>query len=156
MLATGTDDQLLRWKEVAENPRIDNYRTITTLRQLVVDLYNKSIKDIVDELSIAVNNEIDSRKEDIIMDKKLEARIANLEKLIGNKSVKNEDVDKSSENIKKIVECLAEANKYMQRCTVPSAEIDRELNFSEEMKIENYLMLIKVTCEQLQNDLLGY
>lgn len=32
MLATRTDDQLLKWKEVAENPRGDNYRSITTLR----------------------------------------------------------------------------------------------------------------------------
>lgn len=29
MLATRTDDQLLRWKEVAEIPRIDNYNSIT-------------------------------------------------------------------------------------------------------------------------------
>ena len=57
------------------------------------------------------------------MDKKLEARIARLERLISNKSVKNEEVDKSSENIKKIVECLAEANKYMQRCTVPQQKL---------------------------------
>ena len=106
MLATRTDDQLLRWKEVAENPRIDNYRPITTLRQLVVDLYNKSIKDIINELSIAVNDEINSRNGDMNMDKKLEARITRLERLTNNKYVKNEDMDDSIDEIQIISSVL--------------------------------------------------
>lgn len=96
MLATRTDNQLLKWKEVAENPRGDNYRSITTLRELVVDLYNKSIKDIVNELSVAVNDELDSRNGDTDMDKKLESRIARLEKLVS----KNEWVRKHPDGMK--------------------------------------------------------
>ena len=99
MLATRTDDQLLKWKEVAENPRIDNYRSITTLRELVVDLYNKSIKDIVNELSIAVNDELDSRNGDI--GKKLESRVARLEKLL---NIKNESNDSNLEYISDDIE----------------------------------------------------
>lgn len=64
MLDTCTDDQLLKWKEVAENPRGDNFKIITTLRQLVVDMYNKRAKDIISELYTAVNDEINSRKKD--------------------------------------------------------------------------------------------
>ena len=81
MLATCTDDQLLKWKEVAENPKGDNFGFITSLRQLVVHMYNKRAKNIINELSIAVNDEINSRKEDINMDNKLEARVARLESL---------------------------------------------------------------------------
>ena len=113
MLATRTDDQLLKWKEVAENPRIDDYRTITTLRQLVVDLYNKSIKDIINELSIAVNDEINSRSRGINMDKKLEQRIAKLEKLL---SRKNEAVDFNiADRVWEVAHQVSEANKaYME------------------------------------------
>ena len=90
MLATCTDDQLLKWKDVAENPRGDNFEFITSLRQLVVHMYNKRAKDIINELYTAVNNELNSRKSDVDMDKKLEARIARSEKLISGKRVKNE------------------------------------------------------------------
>lgn len=61
MLATCTDDQLLKWKEVAENPKGDNFKFIAPLRQLVVHMYNKRAKDIINELSIAVNDEINSK-----------------------------------------------------------------------------------------------
>ena len=80
MLSSCTDDQLLKWKEVAENPRGSNFRYIETMRQVVVNMYNKSAKDIINELSAAVDDEINSRNVD--MDNKLEARIARLEKLI--------------------------------------------------------------------------
>ena len=114
MLATCTDDQLLKWKEVAENPRGDNFGFITTLRQLVVHMYNKRAKDIINELSIAVNNELNSRKEDINMDNKLEARIAKLEKMI---SRKNESIEMSpaeiraKQAIENAIDALNEAEK---------------------------------------------
>ena len=90
MLATCTDDQLLKWKEVAENPRGDNFGFITSLRQLVVHMYNKRAKDIISELYTAVNDEINSRKENINMDNKLEARVRRLERLV--RRTKNESV----------------------------------------------------------------
>ena len=60
MLATCTDDQLLKWKEVAENQKGDKSEIITSLRQLVVYMYNKRAKDIISELYTAVNDEINS------------------------------------------------------------------------------------------------
>ncbi len=114
MLATCTDDQLLKWKEVAENPRGDNFGFITTLRQLVVHMYNKRAKDIINELSIAVNDEMNSRNIGINMDKKLEARIAKLEKII---SKKNESIEMSpaemraKQAIENAIDALNEAEK---------------------------------------------
>lgn len=114
MLATCTDDQLLKWKEVAENPKGNNFKFITSLRQLVVHMYNKSSKDIINELSIAVNDELNSRNGDTNMDKKLEARIARLEKML---SRKNESIEMSpaeiraKQAIENAIDALNEAEK---------------------------------------------
>lgn len=129
MLATCTDDQLLKWKEVAENPRIDNYRSITTLRQLVVDLYNKSIKDIIDELSSAVDNELNSRNGNINIDEKLEERIARLEKILSNKNEARADsvssiakeFDKFANNVSKLT------NKFDRDTRVSQNEASRNM-----------------------------
>lgn len=101
MLATCTDDQLLKWKEIAENPSGDNFKFITSLRQVVVHMYNKRAKDIINELSIAVNDELNFRNRGIKMDKKLEARIARLEKLL---NIKNESNDSNLEYISDDIE----------------------------------------------------
>lgn len=114
MLATCTDDQLLKWKEVAENPRGDNFKFIAPLRQLVVHMYNKRAKDIINELSIAVNDELDFRNKNVDMDKKLEARITRLERLL---SRKNESIEMSSAEIRakqaieNAIDALNEAEK---------------------------------------------
>lgn len=114
MLATCTDDQLLKWKEVAENPRGDNFNFITSLRQLVVHMYNKRAQDIISELYTAVNDEINSRNGDINMDKKLEARIERLEKML---SRKNEAIEMSpaeiraKQAIENAIDALNEAEK---------------------------------------------
>ncbi len=50
-------------------------------------MHNKSSKDIINELSTAVNDEINSRNIGINMDKKLELRTRRLEKLL---AIKNE------------------------------------------------------------------
>lgn len=83
MLSSCTDDQLLKWKQVAENPRGNNYEYIATMRQVVVGMYNKSIKYVVNELSAAVDSELKLRMNSS-MDKKLEQRIARPENLMGN------------------------------------------------------------------------
>jgi hypothetical protein len=148
MLATRTDDQLLKWKEVAENPRIDNYRSITTLRQLVVDLYNKSIKDIINELSLAVNDELNSRKEDINMDKKLEARIERLEKSLSHRSTKNEDFD---EDRVKFQDAYNKACKSLSACIV---NLNKMYNFGDSMNLTYDIGDVIERCEKAMDHLL--
>lgn len=112
MLATCTDDQLLKWKEVAENPMGDNFNFITSLRQLVVHMYNKRSRDIINELSIAVNDELNFRNRGIDTDNKLENRISRLEKLLNNsKSTKNESM--LTNDLSKAIRGLSMADKVL-------------------------------------------
>lgn len=145
MLATCTDNQLLKWKEVAENPRGDNFNFITSLRQLVVHMYNKRAKDIIDELSIAVNDEINSRNGDINMDKKLEARIARLEKTL---SRKNEDFDEDK---------VAFQDAYNKACKNLSAcitNLNIMYNFGDSMNLTYDIGDVIERCEKAMDHLL--
>ena len=122
MLATCTDDQLLKWKEVAENPRGDNFKFITTLRQVVVHMYNKSAKDIVNELSAAVDNELKLRWSNN-MDKKLEQRIARLEKLVNERLLER--------RLAKLESALNESKQDLSRvCKLIEKQVAEELEFT--------------------------
>ena len=108
MLVACTDEQLLKWKRAAENPRNNNFKFITSLRQLVVHMHNKSSKDIINELSTAVNDEINSRNIGINMDKKLELRTKRLEKLL---AIKNENMNLN--NLAKHIKTLLNQHKIL-------------------------------------------
>lgn len=146
MLATCTDDQLLKWKEVIENPRGDNFKFITTLRQVVVHMYNKIAADIINKLSYAVNDEINSRSRGINMDKKLEQRIARLEKMIGRKSVKNEQLNDPT------VEAVYNTSNQISELCKSLAVMLKSTNDASWPDVENALSLCEDDFPQIWFD----
>ena len=117
MLATCTDDQLLKWKEVAENPRGDKFKVITSLRQLVVHLYNKSSKDIISELDAAVNDELNARNESIDIGKKFEYHKEYTEAVYKDRVYKwftNSTRDMSDSELQRFVDLCMKGNLTFQ------------------------------------------
>lgn len=142
MLSSCTDDQLLKWKDVAENPRGGNFRYIETMRQVVVNMYNKRAKDIIDELSAAVDNELKLRENN--MDKKLETRIARLEKLL---SRKNEGL---SEDMVNFQDAYSKACNNLSACIV---NLNKMYNFGDSMHLTYDIGDIIERCEKAMDHL---